>query len=78
MTSATIVGAQGSLCDAFSTALFVMGAEQAAAFWRANPQLDFDYVLVLEDGSIHITQGLKDSFVLVDGYQDREVTVIAP
>jgi len=78
VTSATIVGADGGLCDAFSTALFIMGAEQAAAFWRSNPQLEFDYVLVLEDGSIHITQGLEDSFALVEGYQDRKVTVIAP
>jgi len=78
VTSVTIVGADGGLCDAFSTALFIMGAEDAAAFWKANPQLEFDYVLVLEDGSIHVTQGLEGSFALVDGYQDRKVTVIAP
>lgn len=75
--SATIVGPNGVECDALSTALFIMGAEQAAEFWREGP-LSFDYVLILEDGSIHITQGLEDSFSLADGYTDRKVTVIAP
>ena len=77
VVSATIVGPRGVECDALSTALFVMGAEQAAQLWR-DGLLSFDYVLVLEDGSIHITQGLEDSFALADGYTDRKVTVIAP
>ena len=78
VSSVTIVGENGALCDAFSTALFIMGGDKAASFWRENAQLAFDYVLILEDGSIHITQGLEDSFVLADGYQDRKVTVITP
>ncbi len=77
VVSATIVGPWGVDCDALSTALFVMGAEKAADFWREGV-LNFDYVLILEDGSIHITQGLEDSFSLADGYTDRKVTVIAP
>ena len=78
LTSATIVGPRGADCDALSTALFVMGAEGAAQFWREHQDLGFEYVLVLEDGSIHITQGLESSFSLASGYQEREVTVIAP
>lgn len=78
LTSATIVGPRGADCDALSTALFVMGAEQAAQFWRERQDLEFEYILVLEDGSIHITQGLEDSFSLASGCEDREVTVIAP
>lgn len=78
VVSATIVGPQGSVCDALSTTLFIMGSEQAAQFWRENQDLAFDYVLILEDGSIHITQGLEDSFHLVDGDTDQKVTVTAP
>ena len=78
LVSVTIVGESGTICDSFSTALFVMGAEEAAQFWRAHPELNFDYILMLEDGSIHITQGLEPSFSLTDGYTDRKVTVIAP
>ena len=49
----------GAMCDAFSTALFVMGEEQALDFWR-NGGYDFDLVLVTEDGRVVITAGLAD------------------
>ena len=45
----------------FSTALFVMGEEQALDFWR-NSGYDFDLVLVTEDGRVVITAGLADRF----------------
>ena len=45
----------------FSTALFVMGEEQALDFWR-NGGYDFDLVLVTEDGRVVITAGLADRF----------------
>ena len=51
----------GTMCDAFSTALFVMGEEQALDFWR-NGGYDFDLVLVTEDGRVVITAGLADRF----------------
>lgn len=75
LASVTIIGSSGTLCDAYSTALFLMGSEDAARFWQ-NHQTEFEYILVLDDGSIHITQGLNDSFQLTDGYKDRKVTVI--
>lgn len=77
VVSATIVGPHGIHCDALSTALFVLGAEDAAQLWQTHPELEFDYALVLEDGSIHITQGLENSFTLAQGYTDRKVTVIS-
>lgn len=49
----------GAMCDAFSTALFIMGEEQALDFWR-NGGYDFDLVLVTEDGRVVITAGLAD------------------
>ena len=51
----------GAMCDAFSTALFVMGEEQALDFWR-NGGYDFDLVLVTENGRVVITAGLADRF----------------
>ena len=75
LTSVTVIGADGTVCDAMSTALFVMGPEEAADFWRAHPELGVERILVLEDGTVQITQGLEETFTLS---QDRTMEVIAP
>lgn len=51
----------GTMCDALSTALFVMGEEEALAFWRSGTY-DFQLVLVTEDGRVVFTAGLEESF----------------
>ena len=76
--SVTVVGSDGLVCDALSTALFVMGLEEGTAFWRANPQLDVELLWVTEDGTLSITQGLEDSFRLAQGQEQRKVVVIEP
>ena len=50
------------MCDALSTALFVMGEDKALDFWRSGVY-DFQLVLVTEDGRVVVTEGLKDGFV---------------
>ena len=57
LLSATVIADDGALCDALSTALFVMGAEQAERFWRSRD--DFDMVLLTEDGEAIVTPGLS-------------------
>ena len=74
--SVSIIGSDGTVCDALSTALFVMGEEKGAQFWKDHPELDFEAIFVSQDGSIAVTEGLEEHFTLADGYQDREVTVI--
>lgn len=54
------------MCDAFSTALFVMGEEKALDFWRTSGY-DFDLVLVTEDGRVLVTEGITDVFTLDEG-----------
>ena len=65
LTSVTVVseGTEGSgtMCDALSTALFVMGEERALDFWRSGT-FDFEAILVTEDGRLLVTAGLEDSF----------------
>lgn len=55
----------GTMCDAFSTALFVMGEEKALDFWR-NSNYEFELVLVTEDGRVVTTAGLEEQFTPVE------------
>lgn len=61
LISVTIVSPDGCLADGLSTALFVMGREEALAYWDRHRDA-FDAILVEEDGSITVTAGLKDTF----------------
>jgi thiamine biosynthesis lipoprotein len=56
----------GAMCDAFSTALFVMGEKKAVEFWRSGTYM-FQMVLVTEDGRVLVTDGLGDDFEQEDG-----------
>ena len=76
VVSATVVGANGTMCDALSTSLFVMGAERAAAFWQAHTDAGSDFILVLEDGSLVFTEGLENSFEPVGEWMNARIEVI--
>ena len=74
LASVTVVGEAGVVCDALSTAMFVMGREGAIDFWRQyRDRLGFELILVDDDGSVTVTAGLEDSFTLVQ--TERALTV---
>lgn len=60
LLSVTVVGDRGVECDGLSTALFVMGTEDAVEYWRGNAR--FEMILVTVDGRLLVTEGLQDSF----------------
>lgn len=59
-------GGSGTVADAYSTALYVMGEAAATSFWAARSS-SFDMVLVTEDGRVLYTPGLADCFDETEG-----------
>ena len=58
LLSVTVIAQNGTVADAYSTALYVMGEEAACDFWRQNG--GFDLVLITADGRVLYTPGLAD------------------
>ena len=65
LTSVTIVCDDGTLADGLSTSLFIMGRDKATAYWQKHPK-DFDFILCQDDGTLVVTEGLKDIFTPAD------------
>lgn len=75
LISVTIVGQDGLMCDALSTALFVKGLDGAIEYYKATNS-SFDMVLVTEEGEVYITKGLSSRFTLSNEYHDMTIKVI--
>ena len=72
--SASIISDSGLRCDALSTALFILGQDGAERYWRQHG--DFDYLLVLEDSTIVLSEGIADRFAVDDAWADQELIVV--
>lgn len=61
LCSVAVICADGALADALSTALFVMGEEEARAFYRSHTY-EFEAIFISDEGEVRVTEGLKDRF----------------
>jgi len=59
LASVSIIAENGAYADGLSTAVFVMGLEEAIDFWRA--ERNFEMVLITDEGALYATKGIVSS-----------------
>lgn len=64
LSSVTIVCTDGTLADALSTAMFVLGESSALKYWEEYG--GFEMIMVTKDGRVLCTSGLIESFTLTN------------
>ena len=74
IVSATVVGSDGTLCDALSTALFVMGTEEATKYLTEHS--DIGAVLITTDNSFIVSGSLAECFKTSGSLKGAPVTYI--
>lgn len=74
LSSVTVICSDGLKADAYSTALFVMGRDKAIDFYKNTS--DFEMILVYEDGSVEISEGIASEFQLNDSYDTLTLSTI--
>lgn len=74
LVQTAVVSGESKRCDALSTALYVMGLDDAVQYWREHR--DFEMILLAEDRTVYVTEGLSDAFSLGTGQEGREVRAV--
>lgn len=68
--SVTVIGTDGALCDALSTAIFVGGTEYAHMLYNENSELCFEYLILSKDSKLYASKGLESKISLASGFED--------
>lgn len=69
--SVTIIGSDGSMCDALSTAVFIGGTEYANRLYQTNGS--FEYIILSDDSSVYASKGLEGRLELSENYKDLKI-----
>lgn len=59
LASVSVIGDNAATADALSTALFVMGLDEAISYWKNRN--GFEMILITDDNTVYYTQGLENS-----------------
>lgn len=57
LLSVTVVSPDGTLADALSTAIYVMGLDEAVTYWQTHE--GFELILIAENSAVYVTEGLE-------------------
>ena len=71
LLSVSVIGAEGTVCDCLSTALFVAGKEKAIELIKEFDS--YEFILITEDNEIFYTDGLANMELSDDGFTLREI-----
>lgn len=72
--SATAIGENGTLCDALSTSLFVMGVDKSIAFWKKEK--NFNFIIITKNKELYITKNIYKDFKLANTSSDLKVIIV--
>ena len=70
--SVTIIGKDGAICDALSTAIYIGGSEYAAEIHRQHK--DFEYVILTKDKEVIASKGLSGNIKLTENDDITNIT----
>ncbi len=74
LISVTVLSESALTGDGLSTALFVMGLEDAIDYWRTNG--GFQFILITDQNEIYVSQGAEDLFQPLGNYENAEIHVV--
>ena len=60
--------------DGLSTSLFVMGLDDAIAYWRQ--QQNFEFILMTDQNEIYVSQGAEALFQPLGSYENATLHVV--
>lgn len=71
LASVSVIASDGALADALSTALFVMGKDEALRFYQSHVY-EFEAIFISSNGEISTTGGLGDRFTPQDSHAGHQ------
>ena len=71
LLSVSVIGEEGAVCDALSTALFVGGKEKAIEFTKEFDS--YEFILITENNELFYTAGIKNIEVSDDTFTLKEI-----